>query len=81
MKQILQNLNTGETTLTEVPVPQPGRGMVLIRTGRTLISAGTERMLVEFSRGGAAGQGAGSAGQGETGIGQDPDRGSASHSG
>lgn len=52
MKQILQNLRSGETEITEVPAPACGRGMVKIRTRKTLISAGTERMLVEFSKGG-----------------------------
>ncbi len=51
MKQILQHLNTGEMELAEVPAPGVGRGMVLIQTRRTVISAGTERMLVEFSKG------------------------------
>jgi predicted dehydrogenase/D-arabinose 1-dehydrogenase-like Zn-dependent alcohol dehydrogenase len=52
MKQILQNLRSGETEITEVPSPACGRGMLKIRTRKTLISAGTERMLVEFSKGG-----------------------------
>ena len=51
MNQILQNLKTGEMSLTSVPCPSPGRGQILIRTSRSLISAGTERMLVEFSKG------------------------------
>ena len=51
MKQILQNLKSGATELVEVPCPASVRGQVLIRTSRTLISPGTERMLVEFSRG------------------------------
>lgn len=50
MKQILQNLRTGEMELAEVPCPSVGRGMVLIQTSRSVISAGTERMLVEFSQ-------------------------------
>lgn len=50
MKQVLQNLRTGETVLTEVPSPGTGRGMVLIQTRASLISAGTERMLVEFGK-------------------------------
>ena len=50
MKQILQNLKTGEMELVNVPCPSPGIGMVLIQTTRSLISAGTERMLVEFSQ-------------------------------
>jgi len=52
MRQILQNLRTGDTELAEVPCPSPGAGHVLIRTSRTLISAGTERMLVDFGRAG-----------------------------
>jgi hypothetical protein len=49
MKQILQNLRSGETRVADVPAPDCGRGMVLIQTTRTLISAGTERMLVELN--------------------------------
>jgi len=51
MNQILQNLKTGEMSLASVPCPSVGRGQVLIQTSRSLISAGTERMLVEFSKG------------------------------
>lgn len=50
MKQILQNLRSGEMTIPNVPCPQVGPGAVLIQTQRSLISAGTERMLVEFSQ-------------------------------
>ncbi|MGB8399288.1 bi-domain-containing oxidoreductase [Bradyrhizobium sp.] len=50
MKQVLQDLGTGETMLAEVPAPALSAGSVLIRTRRTLISAGTERMLVDFGR-------------------------------
>ncbi|QVL50073.1 MAG: bi-domain-containing oxidoreductase [Thiocapsa sp.] len=50
MKQILQNLKDGSTELAEVPCPRVGRGAVLIRTTRSLISAGTERMLVDFGK-------------------------------
>jgi len=50
MRQILQNLGTGETQLADVPSPQAGPGRVLIRTGHSLISAGTERMLLEFGK-------------------------------
>ena len=51
MKQILQNLSTGATELAEVPCPVSKPGHVLIRTRQTLVSAGTERMLVEFGKG------------------------------
>ena len=50
MKQILQHLRTGELEVAGVPCPQPRPGSVLIRTRQSLISAGTERMLVEFSQ-------------------------------
>jgi predicted dehydrogenase/threonine dehydrogenase-like Zn-dependent dehydrogenase len=50
MRQIVQNLKTGETLLENVPVPKPGRGQLLIRTTRSLVSLGTERMLVEFGK-------------------------------
>lgn len=52
MKQVFQNLSSGETDVEEVPVPAAGRGQVLIRTTVSLISTGTERMLVEFGRSG-----------------------------
>ena len=50
MKQILQNLKSGEIELTEIPVSQPGAGQVLIQSRASLISPGTERMLVEFAQ-------------------------------
>lgn len=52
MRQVLQSLSEGSTSLAEVPTPAVPRGGLLIRTTRSLISAGTERMLVEFSRAG-----------------------------
>ena len=50
MKQIIQDLKSGATILEEVPVPQVKAGYVLIQTTRTLVSLGTERMLVEFGK-------------------------------
>jgi len=50
MQQVLLNTATGKTSLIEAPVPSLQRGQVLIRTRCTLISAGTERMLVDFGR-------------------------------
>jgi predicted dehydrogenase/threonine dehydrogenase-like Zn-dependent dehydrogenase len=50
MKQILQSFKTGATTLEEVPAPIVGPGTVLIQTTRSLVSLGTERMLVEFGK-------------------------------
>lgn len=52
MKQVLQGLKDGRTELAEVPVPKPSRNQVLIRTSRSLVSVGTERMLVEFGKAG-----------------------------
>jgi len=50
MKQIIQHLNTGETLLEEVPAPAIQKGCVLIKTKCSLISPGTEKMLIEFSK-------------------------------
>lgn len=50
MKQILQSLKTGETEVADVPCPAVKHGQVLIRSSRTLVSVGTERMLVEFGK-------------------------------
>jgi predicted dehydrogenase/threonine dehydrogenase-like Zn-dependent dehydrogenase len=50
VKQILQHLSTGATEVVEVPCPGPRPGHVLLRTTRTLISTGTERMLLEFGK-------------------------------
>ena len=52
MKQILQSLKTGATEVAEVPCPAVRPGQLLIRSSRTLVSAGTERMLVEFGKAG-----------------------------
>ncbi|MBK8268014.1 MAG: bi-domain-containing oxidoreductase [Planctomycetes bacterium] len=51
MKQVLQNLKTGVVELAEVPCPLVRPGHLLIQTRATLISPGTERMLVEFAKG------------------------------
>ena len=50
MKQIIQSFKTGSTILEEVPTPEVGYGQVLIRTTRSLVSLGTEKMLVEFGK-------------------------------
>ena len=50
MKQIIQDLKKGDTILEEVPVPRVKSGTVLIKTTRTLVSLGTERMLVNFGK-------------------------------
>ena len=50
MLQILQNLSNGETSIVEVPAPKIVNGNVLIATRSTLVSAGTERMLIGFGK-------------------------------
>ena len=50
MKQIIQSFKTGETILEEVPAPEVKHGHILIRTANSLVSLGTERMLVEFGK-------------------------------
>ena len=50
VKQILQSLRTGRTEIADVPAPRAARGTLLVRTTCTIVSAGTERMLVEFGR-------------------------------
>ncbi|MGF1853521.1 bi-domain-containing oxidoreductase [Vibrio satsumensis] len=50
MKQILQSLANGETTIADVPCPQSKKGSLLISTNKTLVSAGTERMLIDFGK-------------------------------
>ena len=50
MKQILQSFKTGKTELAELPTPNVKKGQVQIQTTRTLVSLGTERMLVEFGK-------------------------------
>lgn len=52
MRQILQSLKTGVTEVIEVPVPSVKPGQLLIKTTKTLVSVGTERMLVEFGKAG-----------------------------
>jgi hypothetical protein len=50
VKQILQNIKSGTTELLDMPVPQCRPGHLLIATHKSLISTGTERLLVEFGQ-------------------------------
>lgn len=50
MRQIVQNYNTGELRVEDVPVPVCRSGGVLVRAAYSLVSAGTERMKVEQAR-------------------------------
>lgn len=49
MKQLLQNIKTGKSSVEEVPVPTPRDGQALVKIESSLVSAGTERMIVEFA--------------------------------
>ena len=48
MKQLIQNLSSGQTSLIECPVPSCGSKSVIIRSTHSLVSLGTEKMLVDF---------------------------------
>lgn len=50
MKQLLQRLDSGTTSLVDVPVPAASGPNLLVETRATVVSVGTERMLVEFGR-------------------------------
>ncbi len=56
MKQVIQSTRTGKLSLKEVPEPTVKAGNILVRTHASLISAGTERMVVEFARKSLAGK-------------------------
>ena len=56
MRQVVQHLRTGAIELLELPAPRPGPHEVVVRTRRSLLSAGTERMLLEFGRAGLLGK-------------------------
>ena len=50
MKQVLQNVDTGDTVLETVPAPTLQKGRVRVRTAASLISAGTEKMLIDLAQ-------------------------------
>src|SRR5262245_21668412 len=50
MLQVLQNVKNGESELREVPPPALRPGGVLVRTAASLISAGTEKSVIELSK-------------------------------
>ena len=56
MKQVEQNYRTGELKVSEVPVPLAGDGNLLIASRVSLISAGTEKQLVDLARASLAGK-------------------------
>ena len=56
VRQVVQHLRTGAIELLDLPAPRPGAHEILIRTRCSLLSAGTERMLLEFGRAGLIGK-------------------------
>jgi predicted dehydrogenase/threonine dehydrogenase-like Zn-dependent dehydrogenase len=50
LKQLVQDFNTGELKVVEVPPPAVFAGCLLVRNAFSLISAGTERATVEMGR-------------------------------
>ena len=52
MKQLTQSLQNGAVELADVPAPLVKPGHVLIANHRSLVSLGTERMLLDFGKAG-----------------------------
>jgi len=50
MKQVIQNIKDGTTDTIEIPYPSISKNHVIIKSKMSLISAGTEKMLVEFGK-------------------------------
>ena len=50
MKQVIQSARSGDLTVKDVPAPAASKGEILVHSGASLISAGTERMVVEFAK-------------------------------
>jgi len=56
LKQILQSLQSGDIVIEQVPAPKSHQGELLIQTKYSLLSSGTERMLLEFGKAGIIGK-------------------------
>jgi len=50
MKQVIQSYKTGKMEIIEVPIPACGENGVLVQTSYSLISAGTEKMLIDIAK-------------------------------
>ena len=50
MKQLIQSYKTGELGVYEVPAPICGENGVLVKTKTSLVSAGTEKMIVDLAK-------------------------------
>lgn len=49
MKQVIQQVRSGKLGVQDVPEPHPRRGGIVVRNAASLISAGTEKMLIDFA--------------------------------
>jgi predicted dehydrogenase len=56
VKQVLQSYRTGELTVADVPAPRASPGTVLVHTRASLVSAGTERMVMALAKKSLAGK-------------------------
>lgn len=56
MRQILQDLKTGKIKIEEVPAPSNKEGQIVIQSKKSLISKGTEKMLLDFGKAGYLGK-------------------------
>jgi predicted dehydrogenase/threonine dehydrogenase-like Zn-dependent dehydrogenase len=56
VKQVEQNYRSGVLRLIEAPVPRSGRGRNLVATRVSLISAGTEKQIIDLARSSLAGK-------------------------
>ena len=50
MKQLTQKLGSGDMVIQEIPYPQLGRGMIMVKNHYSIISAGTEGSTVQSAR-------------------------------
>lgn len=56
MKQVEQNYRTGDLRVADVPAPRAGDGSLLVATGVSLISSGTEKQLMDLAKASLAGK-------------------------
>ena len=50
MKQLIQDLNSSYPQLIDIPIPSVGPNEILIKTSLSLISSGTEKMIIDFAK-------------------------------
>ena len=50
MHQVIQDIRSGRTSVRELPDPIAGPGQLVVATAASLISAGTERYVVELAK-------------------------------